>query len=68
LKGLKLSRLDINATNIDKGLEHLCMEELKVFTFGNMGRLGAKVDCLKELLKAYIEIGNKLKSGETIED
>ncbi|CAG8502264.1 1802_t:CDS:2 [Gigaspora margarita] len=58
-----LEELDINATDIDRGLEYLPTNRLFNFTFGNQGRVGAGVDCLKSVLENFAE----LEEGETME-
>ncbi|KLL05350.1 MAG: hypothetical protein MRERV_2c101 [Mycoplasmataceae bacterium RV_VA103A] len=58
-----LEELDINATDIDRGLEYLPTNHLFYFTFGNQGRVEAGVDCLKNVLEDFAE----LEAGETLE-
>ncbi|CAG8840383.1 25084_t:CDS:2, partial [Racocetra persica] len=53
---LKLEELDINATDINGGLEYLNTEKLFGFTFGNCGRTGARVDELKDALADFLEL------------
>src|SRR6185437_15052599 len=59
----RLKELDINATDINRGLEYLPTEELFHFTFGNCGRTGAGVDQLKTVLAEHVV----LNEGETME-
>jgi hypothetical protein len=43
--------LDINATDVDSGLEFLPTEELFYFTCGDMGRANAGVSNIKQLCR-----------------
>lgn len=45
----KLEELDINSTDIDSGLEFLPTDELIRFTCGDIGRIGARVNQIKEI-------------------
>ncbi|RHZ35215.1 hypothetical protein [endosymbiont GvMRE of Glomus versiforme] len=66
LKGLKkLNDLDLNATDVENGLEWLPISEnnMAYFTFGNKGRTNAKVDRLKETMEDDASLGE----GETME-
>ena len=47
----KLMELDINATDVDSGLEFLPTEELFYFTCGDMGRANAGVSNIKQLCR-----------------
>ncbi|RHZ36483.1 hypothetical protein [endosymbiont GvMRE of Glomus versiforme] len=60
----KLEELDINATDINSGLEYLPTKKLFAFSFGNFGRVGSGVDKLKETLAKFVS----LDEGKTMED
>ncbi|KLL01713.1 MAG: hypothetical protein MRERC_6c068 [Mycoplasmataceae bacterium RC_NB112A] len=60
----KLMILDINSTDISRGLEYLPTEGLVDFFFGNKGREGAGVDELKRIFQNLAV----LEEGETLED
>jgi hypothetical protein len=59
----KLQELDINATDINSGLEYLSTRELIFFTFGDKGRTEAGVNDLKAEIESYLE----LEEEETME-
>jgi hypothetical protein len=46
--------LDINATDINSGLEYLPARHVFYFTFGNKGRRRAGVDELKNIMAGYL--------------
>jgi hypothetical protein len=47
----QLEELDLNATDVESGLEYLPTQNLKLITFGDKGKIQAKVNALKKTLE-----------------